>query len=445
MPGPAKDPARKLLMGAYAKDSTLAPGQSWEQPGAGFRWAPQDLNAAVPALRNEDLPGHLQAYAPPPVRPARSFARAAVESGLDAAALPVKAASRAADYLTGKRSTFSDISGKDAAESLEWLANRKDPQEIRREETFAEGEVPQARAAGQLFGEYVGGAPLAALTGRVPAFNPILRAASGGASKKHPEAVKSMQTRAQRAYRIADEDPSDPWVRERIEQLGQAQSFLEENPAFSEKAESAARFFDQNPQAKAPISRLTDGSAFLNKYLRNRAAGGRIERDVNARAAQTQQALTAAAREGHTYDGEVFRGVNLPREQLDSWLANGYVRNASFLSTSADPKVGVASSVSSPGINKDNPAVLMRMRGSGVPIAGVSQYPHEQEVLMRRGMLWKIAGHSVDDDGRTVLDMVEVPRAPAGVTPGLAIVGGRLGGGQAGSPLPSLEEEEAAR
>lgn len=415
----------------------------WEQPGSGFRWEPS-VATTVPRVPEGDLPERFRTYAAPPVRPGRTFTRAAVESALDAAALPVKAASRAADYFTGNDSAFSNISGKDAAESLEWLYDKSDPSSIRREEAFAEGEIPQAQKAGQFVGEYAGGAPLAALTGRVPAFSPVLRAAAGNGTKKQPEAVKNMQTRAQRAYQIADEDPSDPWVRERIEQLGQAKSFLAENPEFSERAESAARFFDQNPQARAPISRLTDGSSYLNKYLRNRASGGRLERDVNARAAQTQQALTAAAREGHTYDGEVFRGVNLPREQLDNWLANGYVRNASFLSTSADPKIGAGSSVSLPSTNRENPAVLMRMRGSGVPIAGVSQYPHEQEVLMRRGMLWKITGHSVDSDGRTVLDMVETPRAPVGVVPAVTLAGGGSPGAALRAPLPlrSADEEE---
>lgn len=151
-----------------------------------------EIFGAIPQAKNDDLPSKFRTYAPPPVSPAKSFARSAVESGLDAAALPVVAASRAADYVTGRDSSMSHLSGRDAAESIEWLLSQKDPADIRREETFAEGEIPQAQEAGRMAGSYVGSAPMAALTGRVPAAGAVMSAARQRKEKPASEAMTKL-------------------------------------------------------------------------------------------------------------------------------------------------------------------------------------------------------------------------------------------------------------
>ena len=424
----AGGPAADELRAGLPQEMSPADRVAWEQPGSGFQWAPQNLDAAVPPVSNAELPGNMQQHGALPVRPGRTFARAAVESGLDAAAVPVKAASAIADYITGNDSTFSHLSGKEAAESLEYLYDRTEPAQIRREERFAEGEIPQAQAAGKFVGEYAGGAPLAALTGRVPTLGPVMRAAS---KSDHADALTA------RANSLKVRNPR------RAEQLAEAQKFWSEAPEFAEKAESAAKHFDAHPEAKADVARMSSASTGVNRYLRERGAGETgLDYDYNARAARTQRALTEAVRAGHGYEGETVRGLNMPREVLDEWLANGYIRNNSFLSTSANPAYGTANVVTIPSVTRTNPAVVMKMTGkTGVPIAGVSEFPHEQEVLIPRGRNWKIAGQSTDEDGRVILDMQEVDRVPAGVTPSVAFHGDS-GTGIRGLPAGLLRADD---
>jgi hypothetical protein len=221
-------------------------------------------------------PEKFRTYAPPKVRPGRTFTRAAVEGALDAAALPIKAASRAADYFTGNHSTFSDISGKDAAESLEWLYDRTEPAQIRREERFAEGEIPQAQSAGKFFGEYAGGAPLAALTGRAPAVGAVIHAGKADAKRK-VELAKSGLGR--QPITRAGKERASSLTKEQAFKLGQLrgkQVDLDSNE-FDSPIDAAPAFVKYDQQRNAFTEGYT-GATSMRRRERESDRGFRIAR-----------------------------------------------------------------------------------------------------------------------------------------------------------------------
>lgn len=371
---------------------------AWEQPGAGFQWAPADLSATIPRVPNEELPGKFQTHEAPQVRPGRTFARSFAESALDAAALPVKAASRAADYFTGNHSTFSDISGKDAAESLEYLYDRTDPAQVRREERFAAGEIPQAQAAGRLAGEFAGGAPLAALTGRVPAFSPILRL--GKPKAKSP--LDELDDLSAPATRLSD-GTTVPKPRE-----------YTPSPRAQEQYNQAKSFIRAHPNNKALRDYMTSGYSDINTALRPGGEKKMTVRDVDT-IQKLDKLLDDARSSGLVHEGPTMRGLSLPAGTVERWTAAGAVKNKSYWSTSHDPSVADDFISITPPDGPNEKVLLHLDQKSGVPVGG-----YEREILMPRNRNWLIKKHELRDDGTNVLHLEEVPELPPGVKPELS-------------------------
>lgn len=347
----------------------------WELPGAGFQWAPGSVESITPAVSNDSLPGRFQTFAAPKVRPGRTFARSAVEAGLDAAALPVVAASKLADRFTGRNSTFSNLSGRDAAESLEWLYDRSEPNQIRREEQFAEGEIPQAQAAGKFTGEYIGGAPLAALTARAPSVGGVLHM-----SKKERET----------------------------------------------RAKQAGDFARSHPDAEVLRDYMRSGYERLNRELRT----GNVSKDTAVQADRLSSLLDEMHASGHRDAGVVYRGVELPNGVLDQWRRAGAVQNKSFWSTSRNGDVAETFSTMNPRDKSHDKAILrITQKSGGVPVGG-----YEGEVLQRPGKTWVIKRETTHRDGTPVLDLREVDAPPPGITPVFSF-GGRSSPGR-GVELP---------
>lgn len=319
-----------------------------------------------PAKTGNDpsVPEKFQTFDPPQVRPGRTFARAAAETALDAAALPVKAASAAADYVTGNDSPFSSISGKDAAESLEYLISGTDPAEIRREEAFAEGAIPEAQTAGRFTGEMVGGAPLAALTGRVPAAGAILK-----------------MTQKQREQRAVE----------------------------------ASNYLQMHPEAPVLRDYMKSGYNKLNRELRT----GSVSPDSAVKADKLKAVLEDAEKSGLIDKGVVYRGVELPTGVLDHWRQAKAVTNRSFWSTSRKGDVAESFSTMSPREPGHDKAILrIQQKNGGVPVGG-----YEAEVLQKPGKTWVIHSESKAKDGTPILNLKEVDAPPPGITPAVSFSG----------------------
>jgi hypothetical protein len=210
------------------------------------------------------------------------------------------------------------------------------------------------------------------------------------------------------------------------EHLADAERYWSENPEYAARADEAAEFLGGSPELPA-VREISDNSSGMNRFLRDRASGRKTGKEpaFEQRAERASRALNSAIESGHTYDGTMYRGVDLPTTALEEWTERGYVRNESFLSTSAAPSVseGAVSTYS----GGDTTPVVMRLRGkSGVPVSGVSKYPHEQEVMVPPGRNWRIVRRSKDPSGRVVLDLEEVDTLPQGAR--AAITGVALGG-----------------
>jgi hypothetical protein len=411
----AGSPKRRTQPASDAEMPPVDTSAYFPSAGSGFRWDPS-YNAergrrAVLADRaaHEDIDPAYHIDPAPPVSAGRSFARGAVSGALDTAAFPVKAVGAAAEAL-GYPNAAAHLSGQEAAENLEYLTAGRDPAEIRNEEAYANYAIPEAHAAGSLVGEYLGGAPIAALTGRVPTLGPVLHAA------RKPRTGKAAEALSRRVARGAAE-----------EHTTEASQYWQEHPEHAEAFERSAKFYDTHPE-REQVVRSTENNSALNKYLRTKEAekqrlGERWRPDVadEERANKTNRGLEDALDAGHRFPDPSYRSLNLPKEVLQDWLSRGYVRNDSILSTTASPKYDA----SVPEKYGAGVPIVMRLEpGHGVPIAGVSKFPHEQEVMIPSGRNWQIAGSHVDDKGRTVLDMRYVANVPAGTVPAVTFAGG---------------------
>lgn len=243
----------------------------------------------------------------------------------------------------------------------------------------------------------------------------------------------TLEQNAQKAY--GDSLQDDP---RRSEQLDSARRFWSANPDYVDQAESAADFIRNHPDSKV-ITRATDGNYSMNTELRTHGerkrmalenepyaprkdpvfgdiTGGtshvRLDADTAERARKISRVLEDAAKAGHAYNGPVVRGVRLPQGVLDQWTKAGYVDQKSMWSASAN--TGKAADFAGVPL-RGTPAVELRLNGkSGVPIEGVSKFPHEHEIAFPPGRRWKITGKS-EQDGRVILDLEEVDKIPEGV------------------------------
>lgn len=298
--------------------------------------------------------------------------------------------------------------------------------------------------------------------GPLPAFD---RRIANAPSRGEPAAPSPARTRAnttpgaaldrnaQRRYRNPyhgdPEFPGEPPMDERkVEQYARARRFWAENPDYVTQAEDAAEFIRRHPDAEY-VKRATSGNYGLNTELRTHGArmkatlesepnaprkdtfsgeivggtsGARLSPDTADRAHKINRILSDAVKAGYGYRGPVARGVRLPQAELDKWLKAGYVDQRSMWSGTAN--TAAAGDFAGKSF-KGQPAVELRLNGkSGVPIEGVSEFPHEHEIAFPPGRRWKITGKS-ETDGRVIIDLEEVDRIPAGVDAPHAAIGTR--------------------
>jgi len=243
---------------------------------------------------------------------------------------------------------------------------------------------------------------------------------------------------AERALARLKRDPYfDPRDNPLVKQIEQAKQFHAENPDYTEQAEAAARFFARHPDTKA-LAQATVGNYSMNTELRllgerkkkalestpsvprkdpksGKIYGGtsHVRPREATRIAVTRRALEDAARAGHAYRGTSYRGLALPRETLDEWLAKGFVNQDSMWSASASEKVAAGNA---PRMGGDHAGVILRLNGrSGVPIEGISRFPEESEIAFPPGRKWQIKNVARDEDGRYIIDAQEVDRIPDGL------------------------------
>lgn len=132
-------------------------------------------------------------YALPPSDSARAFRRAAITSGLDAAVEPVRLVGQLAQSA-GYPNSAAHLRGQDAAEAIDYLAGGADtPSQYRRELEADAAEHPYFQQAGEVVGSSFGGAPMAALTGRLnPGVGTVLNVARrSGRENEERRALKS--------------------------------------------------------------------------------------------------------------------------------------------------------------------------------------------------------------------------------------------------------------
>lgn len=212
-----------------------------------------------------------------------------------------------------------------------------------------------------------------------------------------------------RAPRIVDEGRAklsemyDP-----EEYLASAERFWAQNPAYVSQADAATEFLQTHPESRA-LLRAIDSNSAMNRELRGTES--RISPDVKARAAATTRILEDAAKAGLAYRGQTARGLTLPGSELKRWIDSGYVDQKSMWSATAD-----VDSVGRFVQDGEGSNVILRLNGkSGIPIEGVSKFPHEHEIAYPPGRKWKINGITKDANGRTVIDAEEVDRIPEGI------------------------------
>lgn len=213
------------------------------------------------------------------------------------------------------------------------------------------------------------------------------------------------------------------------EQLTQAREFWEANPEYVAQTNTAAEFLTRHPDVGS-IRRMASSSEGFNARLRTEAQrtreymeheprapwkgargvvhGGSPKPDVDhQRRRIVDRVLQDALKAGHGYKGTVYRGLNINRETLDSWIESGVVNQKSFWSTSANDKYVAWNA---PVRNWDEAVILRLETRNGVPIEGVSPFPHEHELLIPPGRGWRIKNVSRDADGRHIIDAEEIPR-----------------------------------
>lgn len=284
------------------------------------------------------------------------------------------------------------------------------------------------------------GLPPVRTSGPLPAFDRrAVRARDGKLGTPQPTAptarlapaARALERNAERAYGRHRDRP------EIMADRARAERFWRENPDYAEQAGAAAEFLSRHPYAQQ-VRFATESNSGMNTELRT--AGERAKRmlaippeaprkstatgkvrggtrpaisaDIRARAQRTTRILEDAAKAGHAYQGVAHRGVNLPPETLDKWVRAGFIDQKSMWSASANPRI-------MDGYKRQfetAPPVELRLRGkSGVPIEGISEFPHEHEIAFPPGRKWKITGVSKSGDGHTVIDVEEVDTIPKGV------------------------------
>jgi hypothetical protein len=206
------------------------------------------------------------------------------------------------------------------------------------------------------------------------------------------------------------------------ENFPSAVEFWRKNPEVASQFENAAKYFETNPEDLEVINRLTYSSSGLNADMRRAAQQGRtISELTRERAADTKAALESALANGIRYEGPVYRTMQLDKNTIDEWLNKGFVQNASFLSSSANREYVTVPKRKASNVNTT--VTLNIKTRSGVPIAGVSKFPHEHEVVIPPGRTWRVTGHSYDDMGHVTIDIEEMARIPKNVPRALTLDG----------------------
>jgi hypothetical protein len=180
------------------------------------------------------------------------------------------------------------------------------------------------------------------------------------------------------------------------------------------QARRTAEYLLRHPKFRS-LDQYTAGIN-LNGALRKRSTGQPLAPYEKAKlkdADEAAEVLRDAARDGHSFEGVLSRGVKhdiRSRIPADAWqrywdLKPGDIWTTdTFLSMTADPDTAT----------KFGTDITMRIRQwSGVPIAEISNSRHEREVLLPPGTRFRVIARQ-EKDGKLTLDLEELPRDDAG-------------------------------
>lgn len=127
---------------------------------------------------------------------------------------------------------------------------------------------------------------------------------------------------------------------------------------------------------------------------------------------RVEEYLNRAVAEGLAVPGDVWRGVDIPKEALDPLLSSDYVLARSFMSTSIDPQIArqFARAHSAEDLGRV-PVVFRIKQTTGVPVGH-----GEAELLLRPGTAFrKVGGEAVEINGKPgyIIDLEEVGKDPS--------------------------------
>lgn len=190
--------------------------------------------------------------------------------------------------------------------------------------------------------------------------------------------------------------------------------------------DDAQKHFDEMATRAEEAAKSGDHSTVLDRFLNSeRAAVSKAEREAikNEISDRVTEFLKQARNAGADYKGQVFRGMN--KKELTKLLDDDSV-NASTWSASKDPE-GAKHFAKRGGV-----LVVIPENSGGIPVDGLTGSNTFNEVLIPKGMKWKVAGEEAKD-GVTVVTLESVqPKLPrASDTPDHLLFGPGMSGAPA--------------
>jgi len=339
---------------------------------------------------------------PPRSTPEAAFTRSNVAGLLDTAMLPVTLTARglrAVGVDNPTVSEFADLQADNAIRDATWLATGEEAGDYQRRVAREREDFPVASAIGAELGSFVGGLGM-----------------EGAATRAAGRAARTANTALQ-------------FGQEGIEHI----------------RKRVRNWTKKHPSKRAVDHYTGNGYTMINDALRNRDLDDLTARQI----ADLDMFLADAERAGHAVQVNPVRGVRLPADVLDDWLSRGYIKNGSFWSTTTNNEVAeqfaAASMRGAPKEGKVPTILRLQPKSGGVPVGF-----GEDEILLSRNRTWQISG-AKNQNGVTVIDLVEVDDVPPGVTPAWSFDGKRHGPGKvdivrpvdAGRPVSEFNREFA--
>ena len=171
--------------------------------------------------------------------------------------------------------------------------------------------------------------------------------------------------------------------------------------AYATSADNAASFLDSHPDHLSSIQYYTNDSSGITAVQRNGGPKGSTNSLMMWQKAQnTQAAVLAVSGAGHTFKGDVVRGMKgVDAKEIASWKKGGTLVNNQLWSTSISRKVVEDEFL---GVKGDPGRVMVHAKQhSGVALERVTRVKGEQEVLIAAGKKFKIQNVKKDADGVT--------------------------------------------